>query len=139
MPEKAMLTVGDTTIELPIVEGTEGERAIDITQLREQTGLITYDPSLGNTASVQERDHVHRRREGDPPLPGHPHRAVHRQAQLRRGRLAADLRAAAERATNWQQFSEQLTDERTAARRRSSTSSSTSRSTRRRWRSSRPR
>ncbi|MHB1034727.1 MAG: citrate synthase [Pirellulales bacterium] len=49
MPEKAILIVGDQRIELPMVEGAEGERAIDITQLRDQTGLITYDPSLGNT------------------------------------------------------------------------------------------
>ena len=41
--------VGDQKIELPILVGTEGERAVDITRLRDQTGLITYDPSLGNT------------------------------------------------------------------------------------------
>ena len=49
MAEKAVLTIGDRSIELPVLEGTEGERAVDITGLREQTGLITYDPSLGNT------------------------------------------------------------------------------------------
>src|SRR5665647_294139 len=49
MSDKAILTVGDQQIELPILEGTEGERAVDITKLRDQTGLITYDPSLGNT------------------------------------------------------------------------------------------
>jgi citrate synthase len=49
MAEKAILTVGSRQTELPIIEGTEGERAVDITGLRDQTGLITYDPSLGNT------------------------------------------------------------------------------------------
>jgi citrate synthase len=49
MPEKATLIVGKQKIELPILVGTEGERAIDITRLRDETGLITYDPSLGNT------------------------------------------------------------------------------------------
>ncbi len=49
MADKAILTIGDQRIELPILEGTEGERAVDITKLRDQTGLITYDPSLGNT------------------------------------------------------------------------------------------
>jgi citrate synthase len=53
MAHKAILAIGDQKIELPIVEGTEGERAIDITGLREQTGLITYDPSLGNTGICQ--------------------------------------------------------------------------------------
>ncbi len=48
--DKAILTVGDKQIELPIVVGTEGERAIDIAKLREQTGMTTFDPSLGNTA-----------------------------------------------------------------------------------------
>jgi citrate synthase len=53
MPEKAILTIGDQKIELPVIEGTEGERAIDITKLRDQTGLVTYDPSLGNTGVCQ--------------------------------------------------------------------------------------
>ena len=34
MPDKAMLIVGNKQTELPIVEGTEGEKAIDITRLR---------------------------------------------------------------------------------------------------------
>ncbi len=50
MPENAILTIGERTYELPLLVGTEGERALDITQLRDQTGLVTYDPSLGNTA-----------------------------------------------------------------------------------------
>jgi len=49
MPDKAILIVGDRQVELPILEGTEGERALDISRLREQTGMVTYDPSLGNT------------------------------------------------------------------------------------------
>jgi citrate synthase len=49
MADKAILVVGDRRIELPILEGTEGERAVDIRRLRDQSGLITYDPSLGNT------------------------------------------------------------------------------------------
>jgi len=50
MSDKAVLVVGARTVELPILKGTEGELAVDITRLREQTGLVTYDPSLGNTA-----------------------------------------------------------------------------------------
>ncbi len=49
MPERAILTVGDKQYELPIITGTEGERAVDITKLRDQSGLVTFDPSLGNT------------------------------------------------------------------------------------------
>ena len=50
MAEKAILIVDDRRHELPILTGTEGERALDVSKLREQTGLIAYDPSLGNTA-----------------------------------------------------------------------------------------
>ncbi len=49
MAEMAKLTIGDKTIELPVIEGSEGEHAIDISKLRDQTGYITYDPSMGNT------------------------------------------------------------------------------------------
>jgi citrate synthase len=37
--------------ELPIVEGSEGEKAIDISQLREATGFITLDSGYSNTGS----------------------------------------------------------------------------------------
>ncbi len=37
--------------DFPVVTGTEGESAIDIGQLRAKTGLITLDPSYGNTGS----------------------------------------------------------------------------------------
>ena len=50
MCEKAVLRFGDQEIELPVLVGTEGERAIDVTRLRDTTGLVTYDPALSNTA-----------------------------------------------------------------------------------------
>jgi len=49
--EKAQLTLDGKTIELPIVKGTEDEKAIDVTQLRAETNYITFDPSYGNTGS----------------------------------------------------------------------------------------
>lgn len=49
--DKAKLTIKDKTIELPIIEGTENEKAIDITKLRKETGYITIDPGFGNTGS----------------------------------------------------------------------------------------
>lgn len=48
---KVRLKVEDVEIELPIFEGTEGEKAIDISQLRATTGLITFDNGFGNTGS----------------------------------------------------------------------------------------
>jgi citrate synthase len=50
MPEKAVLSFGDQQIELPVLVGTEGEKSVDISRLRDATGWTTYDPSLSNTA-----------------------------------------------------------------------------------------
>ncbi len=50
----ATLTLPDgTTIELPIVEGSEKERALDISKLRAETGYITLDDGYGNTGSCK--------------------------------------------------------------------------------------
>jgi len=51
----AKLTIGDQEIELPLLRGSEGEVAIDIRQLRAKTGVITYDPGLGNTGACQSK------------------------------------------------------------------------------------
>ena len=45
----ATITIDGKSYEFPIIVGTEGEQAIDITDLRAKTGLITFDPSYGNT------------------------------------------------------------------------------------------
>lgn len=37
----------------PIIEGTESERAIDFTSLRGRTGMVSFDPGYGNTASCR--------------------------------------------------------------------------------------
>jgi citrate synthase len=37
----------------PILEGTEGELAIDLTKLRARTGMVGFDPGYGNTASCR--------------------------------------------------------------------------------------
>ncbi len=49
----AFLRYGDTEVELPVVRGSEGERAIDISTLRAQTGLITLDYGFLNTGSCE--------------------------------------------------------------------------------------
>ena len=51
--DKAKLIYADQEIELPVIEGTAGDHAIDITSLYSKHGLITYDPSLGNTGICQ--------------------------------------------------------------------------------------
>ena len=44
---------GDRELELPVVEGSEGERAIDISALRKETGLVTLDEGFVNTGSTR--------------------------------------------------------------------------------------
>lgn len=39
------------TFEFPLIQGSEGELAIDIRDLRSKTGVITLDPGYGNTGS----------------------------------------------------------------------------------------
>jgi citrate synthase len=51
LASKAQLHFKDKTIELPLLEGTEGELAIDVGELRQRTGLITLDPGFVNTGS----------------------------------------------------------------------------------------
>ena len=53
MARVATLTIGEKKIELPVIVGSEGEAAIDITKLRAETGHVTYDPAYGNTGACQ--------------------------------------------------------------------------------------
>ncbi len=53
MTDKASIQVGDTKLDVPVVIGTEDERAIDVAQLRAKTGYVTLDPAFMNTASTK--------------------------------------------------------------------------------------
>ena len=53
MTETATLTIDGQTLELPVMVGSEGEKAVDIRALRQKTGYITYDPGYGNTGSCK--------------------------------------------------------------------------------------
>jgi citrate synthase len=50
--ERAELKIEGKTIELPTMVGTEDEKAIDIRQLRTQTGYVTLDPAYVNTGAT---------------------------------------------------------------------------------------
>lgn len=50
--KKAVLTVDDKRIELPLMEGTEQEIGIDISSLRAETGMVTLDPGYKNTGAT---------------------------------------------------------------------------------------
>ncbi len=49
----AKLKYDDQEFEMPVIVGTENERAIDIGKLRANTGLITLDPGYMNTGSCE--------------------------------------------------------------------------------------
>jgi len=52
--DKAEIKVSETVkLEVPIIVGTENEKAIDIAQLRAKTGFVTLDPAFMNTASTK--------------------------------------------------------------------------------------
>lgn len=51
MSNTAKLELEGRVNELPIVIGTEGEKAIDISELRDRTGFITLDSGYPNTGS----------------------------------------------------------------------------------------
>tara|TARA_B100001758_G_C18410654_1_gene615426 strand:+ start:935 stop:2221 length:1287 start_codon:yes stop_codon:yes gene_type:complete len=53
MSKIAKLNVDGTVFDLPIVEGSEGEKGVDISSLRSQSGLITLDKGFKNTGSTR--------------------------------------------------------------------------------------
>ena len=49
--DTATFTAGGKTVQLPIITGTESEKAVDISQLRQKTSFITLDHGYMNTGS----------------------------------------------------------------------------------------
>jgi citrate synthase len=55
MEKNAELILDGKSYKLPLVEGSEQERAVDISTLRNDTGYITLDDGYANTGSCQSR------------------------------------------------------------------------------------
>lgn len=53
MSNSAEIKVDGQSFELPLIEGTEKEKAIDISSFRAQSGIITIDPGFKNTGSTK--------------------------------------------------------------------------------------
>ena len=53
MPSTATIKLEDKIFEFAIIEGTEKEKAIDISKLRDQTGYITLDNGYKNTGATK--------------------------------------------------------------------------------------
>ena len=55
MDNTAELNLNGKIYRLPVIEGTEQERAVDISTLRSESGYITLDDSYGNTGSCRSK------------------------------------------------------------------------------------
>jgi citrate synthase len=55
MENTAELKLEGKIYKLPVIEGTEHERAVDISSLRNDSGYITLDDSYGNTGSCRSQ------------------------------------------------------------------------------------
>ena len=53
MSDKAELHYEGNVYELPIIEGTQKEKGLDISRLRAESGLITLDKGFKNTGSTE--------------------------------------------------------------------------------------
>lgn len=53
MSKTAEVKIDGNSYELPVIEGSEQEKAIDISKLRGQSGIITIDPGFKNTGSTK--------------------------------------------------------------------------------------
>jgi citrate synthase I (hexameric type) len=51
----AKITLGDTSVESPILSGTVGPDVVDIRKFYGQTGAFTYDPGFTSTASCESK------------------------------------------------------------------------------------
>ena len=51
--DSAKLSLDGQDYELPVIEGSEGERGVDISRLRGESGAITLDPGYGNTGACE--------------------------------------------------------------------------------------
>ena len=55
MSKEAKLELNGQPYTVPVVEGTEGEKAIDVSNLRNLSGFITLDDGYANTGSCLSR------------------------------------------------------------------------------------
>ena len=53
MADTANLEIGDQKYSLNLIKGTEDELAVDISKLRKESRVITFDDGYGNTGSCE--------------------------------------------------------------------------------------
>lgn len=55
MTDKATLNYNGKTVELPVMEGTEGPKVLNIQHVYKELGVFTYDPGFTSTASCHSK------------------------------------------------------------------------------------
>ena len=55
MGDNAVLTIGDKTYALPIMQGSTGPDVIDVRKLYVETDMFTFDPAFTSTASCESK------------------------------------------------------------------------------------
>ena len=55
MTDTAKITLGDKTVDSPVLSGTVGPDVVDIRKFYAQTGAFTYDPGFTSTASCESQ------------------------------------------------------------------------------------
>jgi citrate synthase len=54
-PTNATLKIDGKEFPYPVMAGTEGEKAVDVRKLRQETGYVFYDQGYGNTGSCESQ------------------------------------------------------------------------------------
>lgn len=96
-PEFVTLQIEDKMVRLPVVVGSEGEKAIDIANLRRETGYVTLDPSFMNTAACYSQITYIDGEKRHSALSRHSDRGSGQENHVRRGRVPARSRGTADR------------------------------------------
>jgi citrate synthase len=55
MADMAKITIGDKSVELPVLKGTDGPPVVDIRKLYGAADVFTYDPGFTSTASCESQ------------------------------------------------------------------------------------
>ena len=55
MADTAKFTIGDKTVDLPVLRGTDGPEVVDIRKLYADADVFTYDPGFTSTASCESK------------------------------------------------------------------------------------
>ena len=55
MQKVATISIGEKTVEMPVISGTLGQDVIDIRKLPAELNVFSFDPGYGETASCNSK------------------------------------------------------------------------------------